>query len=404
MNSLDIFQLALNLPTPWEVQSIQFEDQGTGHKVLLIEIGFTKGHQFEGGTTHDTRERKWRHLNFFEHECYIKCNVPRVRNLEGKVGFVQVPWARKNSGFTLLFEALSMALIENEMPINKAAGLVREYPQRLWNIFNYWISRAYNADNQSTVTRIGIDETSTKKGHNYITVLADIDQRRVLFATPGKDQNTIVKIKEHLEDKGVKPEQITDACIDMSPSFISGLANNFPQTAITFDKFHVVKLLNEAMDKVRKNEYKEHLILKGHKYTFLKSTKKLSPKQKSDREMLIELLPNIGKAYQLKMLFSDFWDFKHRDEAASFLSYWCDLVEEANIAPLNRFAQMIKSHWSGLINYIGAQIANGILEGINSKIQLAKRRARGYKNITNFINMVYFIAGKLKFDYPHYST
>lgn len=405
MNSLEIFQLALNLPKPWQVQSINFqEESSTGKKILHIEIGFTRGYQFEGGKTHDTRERTWRHLNFFEHECFIKCNVPRIKNIDGKVNYVQVPWARKNSGFTLLFEALSMALIENEMPINKAASLVKVYPQRLWNIFNYWISKAFHADDQSKVTRIGIDETSTTKGHKYITVLADIDQRRVLFATPGKDQGTISKIKSHLHEKGVEPEQITDACIDMSNSFIAGLSDNFPNTAVTFDKFHVVKLLNEAMDKVRKNEYREHQILKGHKYTFLKSTKRLSASQKRDREMLIELLPNIGKAYQLKMLFSDFWEFKDADEGASFLAYWCDLVEEAGIAPLSKFVKTVKAHWSGLINYIDAQIANGLLEGINSKIQLAKRRARGYRNITNFINMVYFIAGKLKFDYPHYST
>jgi len=132
MNSLEIFQLALNLPEPWQVQNIEFDKQSsTGKSILNISIGFTKGHQFEEGKTYDIRPRTWRHLNFFEHECYIKCNVPRVKGLEGKVNFVQVPWARKNSGFTLLFEALSMALIENEMPINKAAGLMNEYPQSL---------------------------------------------------------------------------------------------------------------------------------------------------------------------------------------------------------------------------------------------------------------------------------
>ena len=227
MNSLEIFQLALNLPEPWQVQNIEFnDDSSTGKKILNIALGFTKGYQFEGGKTYDTRERTWRHLNFFEHECYLTCKVPRVKNPEGKVNFVQVPWARKNSGFTLLFEALSMALIENEMPINKAARLINEYPNRLWNIFNYWISLAFNSDDQSQVSRIGIDETSTRKGHNYITVLADVDTRRVLFATPGKDKSTIVKIKEHLSSKAVEPEQITDACIDMSNSFIAGLQEN----------------------------------------------------------------------------------------------------------------------------------------------------------------------------------
>ena len=406
MNSIEIFQLALNLPSPWFVKSINFKEQkSTDKKILNIDIGFTKGHQFEEGKkTHDTQERSWCHLNFFEHECYLTCKVPRLKGADGKAALVQVPWARKGSGFTLLFEALSMALIENEMPVNKAANLVGESPQRLWNIFNYWISIAYSQDDQSNVKRIGIDETSTVKGHNYVTVLADIDARRVLYATSGKDKETILRIKEHLQNKGVKPGQVTDACIDMSPSFIAGLGEHFPSTAITFDKFHVVKLLNEAMDKLRKLEYKEHQILKGHKYTLLKKDNNLSPQQKQDREMLIELLPTIGKAYRLKTLFSDFWDFNNPEEGAAFLAYWCDLVEEEKVIAFKKFTQMIKAHWSGLVNYLESQIANGIVEGINNKIQLAKRRARGYKNITNFINMIYFIAGKLKFNYPLYST
>lgn len=402
MNSVEIFQLALNLVAPWQVQSVSFkEEDNTGKKTLHIDIGFTRGYQFKEGTkVHDTQSRTWRHLNFFEHECYINCKVPRIKEVTGKVTIVQVPWARKGSGFTLLFEALSMALIENEMPVNKASGIMGEYPQRIWTIFNYWISIAYNQDDQSKVTRIGIDETSVRKGHNYVTIVADIDQRRVLHATPGKDKSTILRIKEHLEDKKVDLEHITDACIDMSPSFITGLTQYFPNTAITFDKFHVVKLLNEAMDKLRKLEYKEHQILKGHKYTFLKSNQKLSPQQKEDRELLIELLPTIGKAYRLKTLFNDFWDLTSPEEGAAFLAYWSDLVEEEKIHPFKTFVKTIKNHWSGIVNYLESQIANGIMEGINNKIQLAKRRARGYRNVTNFINMIYFIAGKLKFNYP----
>ncbi len=147
-----------------------------------------------------------------------------------------------------------MALIENEMPVNKAAGLLNEYPQRLWTIFNYWINIAYEADDQRSVSCLGIDETSVRKGHNYVTVAADLSCGRVIHVTPGKDQHAIGRIKEHLSQKGVDPCQITDACIDMSTGYIAGMIEHFPDTEVTFDKFHVVKLLNEAMDGVRKRE------------------------------------------------------------------------------------------------------------------------------------------------------
>lgn len=405
MNSIEIFQLALQLQKPWYVSDVRFKEMATGKQELHIEIGFEKGFNFEsGGKVHDTQPRTWRHLNFFEHECYLHCKVPRVKSPDGKVTIVSVPWARSGSGFTLLFEAFSMALIEREMPVNKAADLVNEYPQRLWNIFNYWIQIAYQSDDQSQVTQLAIDETSVRKGHDYVTVAADLATRRVIHVTPGKDHSTIGKIKDHLVSKGVDPLSIKDACIDMSTGFIAGMLEYFPNTSVTFDRFHVVKLLNEAMDDVRKREAREHVLLKGHKYTLLKSSHKLTAQQKQDREELIEVLPTIGKAYRLKTLFQDFWDFDKKEEGAAFLAYWCDLTEEEGVFAFKKFVNTIKSHWSGVVNYIESQIANGIIEGINSKIQLAKRRARGYRNITNFINMIYFIAGKLKFNYPLYST
>ncbi len=109
------------------------------------------------------------------------------------------------------------------MPVNKAADLLGIYPQRLWTIFNYWISIAYDSDNQSRVRDIDIDETSLRKGHKYVTIAADMDKRRVIHATEGKDSRTIRKIREHLELKGVKAKSIDNICIDMSPSFISGI-------------------------------------------------------------------------------------------------------------------------------------------------------------------------------------
>lgn len=404
MNSTEIFQLALQLSKPWYVAAVRFESVSESKMDLHIDIGFDRSFKFSPeGKVHDTKSKTWRHLNFFEHRCYLHCEVPRIKSAE-EIHMAEVPWARQGSGFTLLFEAYSLALIEREMPVNKAADLLDVYPQRLWTIFNYWIQIAYNADDQSQVTKLGIDETSARKGHDYVTVAIDIDKRRVIHATPGKDQQTIDKIREHLISKNVDPQDITDICIDMSPAFIAGILDHFPNTSITFDRFHVVKLLNEAMDDVRKKEAREHAILKGHKYTLLKAEHNLSQRQKMEREELIELLPNIGNAYRLKMLFQDFWDFDNKQDAAAFLAFWCDLVDEHGIVPFKNFAKTIKGHWSGIVNYIESHIANGILEGINNKIQLAKRRARGYRNINNFINMIYFIAGKLKFNFPHNFT
>jgi transposase len=403
-NSKEIFSLALGLNEPWSVGKIGFEEVPSG-KELHIHISFTRGFKFKSDdgeiyAAHDTVDRTWQHLNFFQHKCFLHAKVPRVVDKKGKVITQAVPWARKGSGFTLLFEAYSMLLIENEMPVNKAAKIVGVYPNRLWRVFSYWIGKAHNGDKVDNLSKIGFDETSRKKGHNYVTTCVDLDQRRVLFASEGKGSGNIKEAVEYLESKSVDIKEINQVCIDMSPAFISGCYEHLPDASITFDKFHIVKEVNKAMDELRKLERKGNDMLKGHKYTFLKS--KLTPQIKHERDLLMEYYPKLGEGYRLVQMFRDFWDIEQSEEAESYLAFWCDLAIDSKIQPFIKAANTIKAHWSGIVNYIKSKVNNGILEGLNSKIQLAKKRARGYRNINNFINMIYFTCGKLKFDYPLY--
>jgi transposase len=408
MESAKIFELALGLQAPWSIKEVKMTIlENTSQGQIDIHLDFTRGYKYKDINglelpVHDKVSRKWQHLNFFQHTCILHADVPRVRTAEGNVVSVEVPWARAGSSFTLLFEAFSMLLIESEMPINSAARLLGVNPQRIWTLFNHWVEKAKAKDDVSNVKVLGIDETSTKKGHNYVTVAVDMEERRVIYVTEGKGANCISKLQEHLEEKGVESTQIKQACIDMSPAYISGLTNTFPEAEITFDRFHVVKIINEAMDKVRQGERHEFAMLKGHKYTFLKKDSKLSEQQREEKFGLLTLYPVIANAYRLKEMFNEFWSFNTIEAGSSFLAYWCDLAEESGIFPFQKAAKTIKAHWTGIVNYAESKLNNGILEGINSKIQLAKKRARGYRNSTNFINMIYFICGKLKFDYPLY--
>ena len=343
-------------------------------------------------------------MSFFEHTCYLHCAVPRITTTDGKVRTVDVPWARPGSGFTLLFEALALALIEREMLANRVAEILKVNPQRIWTLFNHWISEARAADDPGTLTQLGVDETSTQKGHHYVTLGVDLDEARVLHVTEGKGKATLQSIQQYLENKGVDKEQVEQISMDLPPSFIAGAAESFPTAQITFDRFHVVKLLNEAMNQVRIAERKEHDALKGHKYTFLKNRENLSNKKEKERDELIKLYPTLGEAYRLKVLFNDRWEMPDKPAADAFLRQWCEDVDAAKIPAFMKFANTVRAHGSRIVHFIQSQITNGILEGINSKIQLAKRRARGYRNIHNFINMIYFLCGKLKFDYPLYFT
>lgn len=407
MNSTTLFSMALGLQTPWQVTDVSFSEGPA--KELHLHIDFVTGSRFPDATgitcpVHDTVKRKWQHLNFFEHHCYLHCAVPRIKTPNGSVETVVVPWARPGSGFTLLFEAFAMALIEREMPVKRVAELMNVHPHRVWRLFNYWVNKARQSDDASQVRRLGVDETSTKKGHNYVTLGVDMDAARVVHVCEGKGKTSMQQIAAHLSRKGVAQGQIEQLSMDLSPAFIAGAAESFPAAQITFDRFHVVKLLNEAMNKVRAVERKEHDALKGHKYTFLKNRKNLTEKQETALVEMLKLYPTLGEAYRLKTLFNDLWGMPDKACATAFLTQWCDEVNDAKIAALMQFSKTVKAHWSGILHFVETRLNNGILEGINSKVQLAKRRARGYRNLDNFINMIYFLCGKMKFDYPLYST
>ena len=144
-------------------------------------------------------------------------------------------------------------------------------------------------------------------------------------------------------------------------------------------------------------------MIKNHKYTFLRPNKKLSEKKRNELEYITMPYPHLGEAYRLKEMFLDVFRIKDPDQAKGYLQFWRDMVKESTIQPFIKFVSLIKAHWFGIVNYFESKLTNGILEGINSKIQLAKKRVRGFRNIYNYKNIIMFLCGKLKFDYPRHS-
>ena len=154
------------------------------------------------------------------------------------------------------------------------------------------------------------------------------------------------------------------------------------------------------MNTVRKSERSGNDLLKGHKYTFLKSNNNLSASKRKEVFDLTTLYPTLGKAYRLKEMFLDVFNIKDFEKARHYLICWCYFVLESDLEPFIRFVDLIRRHWRGILEYFNSRITNGILEGINSKIQLAKRRARGYRSMRNLTNIIFLLCGKLKFNYP----
>jgi transposase len=316
MNSKQLFEIALGDIHPWQIQNIELKQLDEKVRELHIQLDFPAGSQFHDSygvpcKAYDTEQHTWRHLNFFEHRCYLHARVPRITDSKGEVRKIQVPWARRNTGFTLMFEAYIMTLLELEMSPSCVADLVKVYPQRIWDVFNHYVGQAKCQSDDSGIEAVGIDETSKRKGHDYITVGVDLAGSRVFKVTQGKDAAAVQALAEHLEEQGSPPEQVKQVCIDMSPAFISGVATAFVHAQVTFDRFHVMKEINKALDELRKAEQRECKELKGHKYTLLRNPETLTDKKQAELAELLQLYPKIGEGYRLKTLFREFWEFDH---------------------------------------------------------------------------------------------
>ena len=301
-NQIDLFTSALGLQKPWTVTDVSFDIDENRLDIYINRIKGSKVNCPVCGkecTVHDSKDRTWRHLNFFQYKAFIHCKIPRCNCSDHGIKQIDVPWTREGSGFTLLFEAFVMTLVRS-MPVNAVAKVIGIYSDRLWRIIDHYVAVAYESIDFSNVTNIGVDETSSKRGHNYITLFVDLDESKVLFATEGKDASTIKSFKNTLGKHDGTVSSIKNISCDMSPAFISGAKTNFPNANITFDKFHVIKRINELVDQVRREESRESDLLKGTRYLWLKNPENLTAKQTEQMTSLSKSKIKTLRAYQIK--------------------------------------------------------------------------------------------------------
>jgi transposase len=402
----NLFEKALHIKEPWYIEEIRFNEN---EKKLEIKINFKSGATFhyeskqEGINgnykAYDTIEKRWRHLNFFEHECYLICRTPRIKTEDGKVRLINPPWAGINSGFTMLFEALLIELASN-MPIHKVALLTKVSDYKIWNMLDKYIDLARENEDYSEVDTIGMDETSKSKNHDYISLFVDLKKRRTIFIAEGKGSQTVKEFSEDFEKHKGEVTNIKDISCDMSPAFIKGVNERFPNAQITFDKFHILKILNDAVDKVRKEEVKEYEILKKTKYIFLKNRGNLTKKQKAKLEEISISKLNFKtlRAYHIRENFQEIYKAESQTEFEYLLKKWYFWATHSRIKPIIDAAKTIKNHWDGVINWKKSLITNAVLEGLNSVIQAIKAKARGFRTFKNLKIMAYLATGELNFQ------
>jgi transposase len=350
---------------------------------------------------------QWRHLNVFNKECVIVSALPRgQRSQDGKIYRVTPPWEGRSKHFSKEFEAFALTLMR-EMPVKKAGEILGETDQRLWRMLHAHVQAARAQADWSEVIWVGADEMNRRKGHNYITVFADLLNKRVLFGVEGKDAPTWEAFAQELQAHNGHPKAITQVAIDMSPAYIKGVRENFANAQVVFDKFHVIQEANGGVEKVRRLETQQDeragIQLTKSQWIFRKNPashteKEVARLQGMDWQHLMTVL-----AYQMRLVLQDIYKISHAQEARQQFEQWCQWVKDKAAAaghellePMVRVAQMIERHLEGILGHWQAGLTTGYLEGLNSLFSATKRKARGYRTTKNLLAMLYFVAGKLR--------
>lgn len=411
MDSEAVFALALGLQgTPWRVVDVRFDPE---LRRLDIDLDFPPGSRFphpESGkdcTVYDTEQRSWRHLNFFQYECYLHAPVPRVDGGPDQgVRRVAVPWARAHSGFSLLMESMMLVLARSGMTVAETARTLGEYPQRLWWVILHHIARAHQAMNLEAVQVISVDEVCRKRGQNYLTIVSEPKSgsrpSRVLLVIEGRDSRSLKEFRDHLERLGLSAEQIRTICSDMSPAYIKGISEQFGHAVLVFDYFHVVQLATRALDDVRRRERREFpQELLGARWALLKPQSQLTAEQQQIRQRVCSGQLQTGKAFNHVDALRSIMAQTDVQTAEADLKWWCGWVSRSRIPEMKKVARTIREHWDGIVAYLKTRVTNGAAEALNGIIQNAKRKARGFKSVEYFTAIIYLIGSHLDFDLPN---
>ena len=391
------YQSLLGLSRPWEVsevivrhetEEVEVMVEWTGGGLACPECG-------AGGQRHDGRRRRWRHLDTMQYQTWLVAEVPRVRCAVHGVRQVVPPWAEANSRFTARFEGLVIAWLLEASGLAVARQFGLSWGQ-VANIQRRAVRRGLARRELRPPRRMGVDETSFQKRHEYVTVVNDLEGC-VLYVADGRSQTALDGFFEELGSEGCA--RIEQVAMDMAQPYIQSVTKN-TEAEIVFDKFHVFQHLGQAVDRVRREENRELVRsgddrLKNSKYLWQKKPGNLSRRQQLQFATLRASGLRVARAWAIKQLAGRLWGYRVRGWAERGWRGWYNWAIRSRLEPIRRVARMIKRHWEGVINAATSTVTNARAEAINSRIQWLKKMACGYRSRARFREAIYFHLGGL---------
>jgi transposase len=348
---------------------------------------------------HDKREERiWRHLDSCEYRTFLHCRTPRSKCPEHGVKTMDVPWAENMSHFTRSFERRVIDEYKATKNISKTARMFGLSWDEISGIEQRAVKRGIERRKLDSIKYTGIDEKSFLKGQNYVSILTDGSGRRVLEVVQNRDTKAAKALFGCLS--GEQKGKIKAVSMDFLDAYISATREECPGAQIVHDKFHIVKYIHEAVNKVRSSEHKwrkkqKDEALTGTKYLWLKKLENFTDKDKQRwAELKLDQL-EVGKAWNMKELFMHFWESPNKRGARKFFNSWYYSVTHSGLEPMIKAAKTIKVHLENILTWWKHPISNSYAEGINSVIQEIKVVARGFRNFDNYRNAILFHCGAL---------
>ena len=395
------YRLLLGLDDAWDVVRVDLslEEKRVEIGLEYVAAGGTCPECGGDGPLADhAPERKWRHLDTMQFETILIARIPRTQCPKCGVKTMTVPWAEKHSRFTLMFEALAIEVIKACGNIKAAAELLGLHWNAAHQIMRRAVRRGLKRRDTDSVEHVGIDEKSFRRGQDYISLMTDLDGSRVLEVSEGRDESAANQLWKSLSLENKR--RIKAVAVDMWSAFLKSIRANAPSAEIVHDRFHVSKYLNEAVDKVRRQEHKKlkkegESPLTGSKQLWLFNPDNFSESQSLRFADLKELELKTSRAWAIKEHFRWFWDYTYAKNAEKHFRKWYGWATRSRLKPIISVAKTLNRHLNNLLTYFRHRITNAKSEGFNSRIQSIKSNARGFRSFDNYRTRILFYCGKL---------
>lgn len=403
MDDKSLYAKLLGLTPPWGVENVELK-LATGevhiHVALPPKELWVCPECLERAPIHDHRERVWRHLDTFQYRTFLHTRIPRLNCPNHGIKQIQVPWAEDGSRFTAIFEALAIDWMK-QASISAVAQRLHLTWDEAAGIQERAVRRGLARREAEVVRYMGIDETSFQRRHKYVTVVSDLERPRVLFVAEDRKRESLDPFWEQLT-----PEQLSSiegVAMDMWEPYIGAVTESIPRGGekIVFDKFHVAKHLNDAVDLVRRRENRDlraegRSWLSGTKYDWLRNPNGFSlGKWREFLRLARRRELKTARAWALKEEFMRFWDYCYPGAADRHFRSWYGWAVRSRLEPMKRVARMIHRHYDNIATYFSHPITNAAAEGLNAAIQRVKSMARGFRNPKRFQMAIYFHCGGL---------